>query len=436
MSGDFAKTYLRALAMSPVLADRFQLDTLSGTVNTTGTTLQYTATGLGIKQFRPGTAGNTAAATIPATDAVPTNKWGWRNNVDLLAFGDKVRTVAGTWPLSIEVVISGATTGPTANITAILYLVSGGVDTTYTEVARGSLGAAAAMASGIKTFNLTGVAKTGPANSRFELHVYFDVTLAAVAVGNWTVGISLNDADTWVDPGVFSALVDRSPSEVVAAAADSPRRVLTLDRRSSEAVGTVTDTPLRVHSAVRPLSETARTVTDAASRQVNFPRGPSELVAVVVESVRRVVTVARPINHSVASVSDAPSRITTINRVVNHAVQAVADSPSRVMAFARRTTEVVQSVIDQAIRVVTAPRNATQSVASVTDTPAREGTFARFVNQVVATVQDIPSKLVTYGRNIEEPMPGANTPPPATVEGPKYTGSVSGDISGVKGEVS
>lgn len=243
-----ARHYLKPTALDPPLADRQQVDsTTPGGATDTGTSVRYTAASSGGRQFRPGTSVVTTVATVPAAGAIPANKWGWRQQLDITP--EQVRTIAGSWPVSARFTLTGQTTGPTATVTFVAYLVSAGEDTTYTEIGRVAVPTGSTWVGGIISGDLAVSAVTGPLNSRIQIHVYLNVTTPHVGVGQMTVAISTNSVDSYLGAGTYTVLAERGFATTTAPAPDAVRGL------TAARAGAVTSTPTvtrRSHVATIP----------------------------------------------------------------------------------------------------------------------------------------------------------------------------------------
>lgn len=247
-----ARHFLKPAAMSPTLADRRQINTdaPSGAVDT-GTSVQYPAAGLGSKQFRPGSSAVTTGVVIPTAGTTPANKWGWRQQVDITP--ETARTVAGNWPVSARFTVSGASSGPRVIMTYIAYLVSDGVDTTYTEIGRVGVDTGTTWQGGVVAGSLPATEVEGPLNSRIELQVYMAIATAAVSVGAVTYTIYTNSADSFLGPGDYTTSAARSFTTSTSPAATFARG---LTAARTQAVTTSPTVTRRSH-----ITTNAKTVT-------------------------------------------------------------------------------------------------------------------------------------------------------------------------------
>lgn len=429
MSADLAKHYLQPTALTVALTDRRQLNTTtpSGGADT-GTSVQYPTAGNGERQFRPGTANDTTAVVFPPASTVPTHKWGWRQNVDESA--DKVVTIAGNWPVSARFTVTGQTTGPSGGVTFIAYLVSGGVDTTYTEIGRSpNLPTGAAWAGGILSGDIAATAVTGPLNSRVEIQAYLTILIAAVSLGAVTISISTNSVDSFLDGGLYSLLIDRTASETVPRPVDSPVRAVGYIRRTSETFPIPADTTVRVTAYVRRPSEAVASPADSPSRVATYPRTATEVLPVPADTPRRVATYSRAPSETVAVPADSPRRTLAYARTINEAVAVPTDTPRRVMAYTRIPTEAVPVPVDSPSRQTTFRREPGEVVLRPVDTPSRIAAHARIAADVLPAVIDTPFKLVTYGRVVSHAFAESVPCPPCPPGVPPKLILVDGEVA-------
>lgn len=412
-----ARHFLQPTAMSPVLADRQQITTTtpSGAVNT-GTSVQYAATGTGVRQFRPGTANLTTVATVPSANAVPTNKWGWRQQTDTTP--EKVRTVAGNWSVSARFTVSGATTGPQGTLTFVAYLVSGGVDTTYTEIGRSpAIDTGLAWAGGVISGNIAANAVTGPLNSRVEVHVYLNITTAAVSTGATTYAISTNSADSFLGPGTYTVLAERSGT------VSTTPTVLLARGVTAGRVGTVSTTPTVTNRKdIAPVPKGVTTLPTTAVRKAITVSAPKAVTTAPTVSTRRALSLIAK------TVTTAPTAAMA-KRVTANRSAAVTTSPTPSFARAiisarsfstnasgtpRTRLDLPQEVLNRIIPAATPdwplnpPTKAITGVTRDTTGAVIGGATVRLIRQVddvkVATVTSDPvTGVYGFARGTDDP---------------------------------
>lgn len=279
MSRDIAKQFL----LSAGSGTKRELDPVLAGAASVATEITYAVSASGIRRFSPESS-NGVTATIPAAPATFSGV-GWE--MDAVVNADPIQFVDSNWLASIDLVITGATTGPAVTYTMI-YFVNGA------EIGRkGSTHGAGYTGSIITTLALSaaGLDETlrSSANPKIQIELYANVTVTAVSVGTTTHAIRTNDADSWIDPPdpAYNVRATRTIAAGLALTGSKSRKLTLI--RSRTATLTFTGSPADV--TTRRLRAFAASISLTATRRLTVKPAPKQagLTLVAVRQPTRVV---------------------------------------------------------------------------------------------------------------------------------------------------
>lgn len=293
--GSIAKQFM----LSAGTGTKRELDpTLAGTAST-ATAVTYALNGSGSRRFSPETSNSTVQA-VPGAPATFSGV-GWE--MDAVVSAEPIQFGDAAWVASLELAITGHTTGPNVTYTMIFFVAGA-------EVGRHSV-AKTLFAGGIDaTFGMTAAelneALISAASPRVQIEVYANVTLAAVSLGVTTHTLRTNDADAYVDPNDYQQRVSRTISAVGVVAPVVDRK-LTLKRTFAPvAIGAMTLIK-QVRKTIFPAAIGAASVSKKIQKTLSFagigaasiPKKvliPRTYTAIGAATVDRRLTLFRTIN--------------------------------------------------------------------------------------------------------------------------------------------